>query len=512
MPETKVGVAIGVKDDTKSGLASATSNMEKFKKGVESAALKLGAIAAGAIAFDAVKDAVVSSLQAFQESEAQLARVDTILGTLSDDTLAGFGGSIEAAQQAARDFGDEIQKVGGISSETASEGFAKLLQSTGDVATATEAANVAADLATMKQIDYASAIDMVNKTLAGSDRVFTEMGVTMDENATKEERLAALAAKTAGQYEAYGQTAEGRNKVLKETFGDLQEAIGQSLQPVLDMLIPKLIEIAEAAGKWITENQGVIQSVLNTAFAVGEFLVNAIIKVIGFIGFLIEEARKVISYFMGFDASWGEIWNSIAEQVQLTFDVLLILWQGMVEGVTAFFNSVQTIWNALVGAFNVVKGVLVTAVENVKSVWNEGWTSMSSTFNGIWEGIKKVIGDAVSWITKQITQVMGFVNSLIGAANTVASIAGGAGAGVLKAASAKVPKAAAGGIVTRPTMVLAGEGGESEAIIPLSKLNRFGGGGDTYHIYIQGGNYLDRDAGNMMGDQIYQTLNKNIKP
>jgi SLT domain-containing protein len=41
---------------------------------------------------------------------------------------------------------------------------------------------------------------------------------------------------------------------------------------------------------------------------------------------------------------------------------------------------------------------------------------------------------------------------------------------------------ASGGIVTRPTFSLIGEGGEPEAVIPLSKMS--GMGGDTYNITI----------------------------
>jgi hypothetical protein len=40
-----------------------------------------------------------------------------------------------------------------------------------------------------------------------------------------------------------------------------------------------------------------------------------------------------------------------------------------------------------------------------------------------------------------------------------------------------------GGIVTRPTFSLIGEGGEAEAVIPLSKLGGMGGG-DVYNITI----------------------------
>jgi len=49
-----------------------------------------------------------------------------------------------------------------------------------------------------------------------------------------------------------------------------------------------------------------------------------------------------------------------------------------------------------------------------------------------------------------------------------------------------------------------GEGGQPEAVIPLSKLNSIGGGGVT--VNINGGNFLSEDAGVMLGDQIIERL------
>ena len=54
----------------------------------------------------------------------------------------------------------------------------------------------------------------------------------------------------------------------------------------------------------------------------------------------------------------------------------------------------------------------------------------------------------------------------------------------------KIPMLASGGIVTRPTLAMVGEGGESEAVIPLSKLRSMTGGGMavsmTNHFTING--------------------------
>jgi len=67
-----------------------------------------------------------------------------------------------------------------------------------------------------------------------------------------------------------------------------------------------------------------------------------------------------------------------------------------------------------------------------------------------------------------------------------------AAAGAIKASMSKaasgeggIPALAEGGIVTGPTLALIGEGRESEAVIPLSKLNTMmqGGGNGAVEVY-----------------------------
>ena len=47
------------------------------------------------------------------------------------------------------------------------------------------------------------------------------------------------------------------------------------------------------------------------------------------------------------------------------------------------------------------------------------------------------------------------------------------------------PGMAAGGVVTKPTEVVVGEGGEPEAIVPLSKANQMGFGGNNTTVQAQ---------------------------
>jgi hypothetical protein len=72
-------------------------------------------------------------------------------------------------------------------------------------------------------------------------------------------------------------------------------------------------------------------------------------------------------------------------------------------------------------------------------------------------------------------------------ASTASAAAGLAGLSAMSKALT-IPGLADGGIVTKPTLAMIGEGGESEAVIPLSKLNQVGGSGDlTINVNNQSG-------------------------
>ena len=94
--------------------------------------------------------------------------------------------------------------------------------------------------------------------------------------------------------------------------------------------------------------------------------------------------------------------------------------------------------------------------------------------------------------------VEGFVKALaLGPTPMAAGLAIGAGVAMIAAAGAirskmksasegSIPAMAEGGIVTGPTLALIGEGRESEAVIPLSKLNTMMQGGGSNNVVVTG--------------------------
>lgn len=92
----------------------------------------------------------------------------------------------------------------------------------------------------------------------------------------------------------------------------------------------------------------------------------------------------------------------------------------------------------------------------------------------IWSVLKLGINHLINWVETAINTPINIINGAIGAINKLPGVEIG------KIPNISIPRLAEGGIVTSATLAMVGEGGESEAVIPLSKLeNMIGSGGNN---------------------------------
>lgn len=164
------------------------------------------------------------------------------------------------------------------------------------------------------------------------------------------------------------------------------------------------------------------------------------------------------------------------------------------------FNLVSTKGAALAAGFGKVIGFLASPVgiavvaisalitagvllyknwDTVKAKAQELWEKITTCFGGIkdsiigaFEDAKQKVAGFFSWLDEKISSTP-ILGSIYGGVKFVGS----------KLMEHPVPAMASGGIVTAPTLSMIGEGGEPEAVMPLSKLERMldgissGGGG-----------------------------------
>jgi len=143
--------------------------------------------------------------------------------------------------------------------------------------------------------------------------------------------------------------------------------------------------------------------------------------------------------------------------------------------------------------------------KHLKAIGTYVTESLAPIIKDILVGAFKGLGDSVPTLLNALNKVLTMLEAIAGAANATldaldrvtagkarAAIGGAIGKALLGPLGS-IPGLADGGIVTRPTLAMIGEGGQSEAVIPLDKLGRMGGGNTT--ININGGLASSADIG-----------------
>lgn len=159
---------------------------------------------------------------------------------------------------------------------------------------------------------------------------------------------------------------------------------------------------------------------------------------------------------------------------------LVELWASFSEKFPGISAVLTTWWENAKSVFENVKGIFSNLIGFVKNVftgqWSAAWENVKGIFANIFESLKTIAKAPINWIIEKINGLIGKING-IGSMNIP-------GFGKVGVNIPTIPMMAQGGIVSSPTLAMIGEGRESEAVIPLSKLStmldtRGGGRGDT---------------------------------
>lgn len=138
--------------------------------------------------------------------------------------------------------------------------------------------------------------------------------------------------------------------------------------------------------------------------------------------------------------------------------------------VASYFGSqFSSAYNRVAAAFNLIK-VVGTAT----------WNALSSGARNAVNTIGSIAGNIVAPFRNAFRSIASLWNNTVGRINFKAPdwVPGMGGKGF---SVPKIPMLAQGGIVTAPTLAMIGEGGQSEAVIPLDKLEKMGG---SNHIIV----------------------------
>ena len=554
MAETKVGIIIEAEDRATRQLKEVSRGLDGMKGKLESMRPQFQKMAAvGTAAFAAIGAGVFKATQSASDAQEIFSKFDVVFGDVSDQ-----------AEKTAQDLRNNF----GLAESTAKD----LLSSTGDMLTgfglsgaaaldlAEKTNKLAVDLASFTNIEGGAerASKALTKALLGERESVKELGIAILEEDVKAkieamEAAGAFTNETERQKKAlatleiaisqsknaigdFARTQDGlanQQRVMQERLKELTETIGTAFIPILQSIVQKAQPVIEAMVQWIEKNPELTRRIALAAAAITGLV--AIVGILGLalpaiiagftflaspIGLVILAVTAVVAAFILFREKISEFFAVLDEKTGL-ITLMREAWEHVTEVFqTALLPALQRLWESMTPMrpfleflAKVVGGVVVIAfaalvkglewaivifsnllgiAARVQAFFNDVFVA---TINAVVNTVKK----AVEWVDRLIESLKR-LNVVQGAKNAVSS--------AFQSAKNFVGLAD-GGIVTRPTLAMIGEGGESEAVIPLSKLGAFGGGGVV--VNINGGNFLSEDAGLMLGDQIIEVLRRNMR-
>lgn len=202
-------------------------------------------------------------------------------------------------------------------------------------------------------------------------------------------------------------------------------------------------------------------------------------------------------YIDAFVTTWSWMWSNVIKPVvefiiayfKLMGDTYLWVWDNVLYPTIQALASAFTWVKDRIGEnFALVRAIISGAADFIQDRWDKtiaffreapgkigGFFSkigdtITNVFKGAFNGVARMWNDSVGKLSFTIPDIVGVPNR----GETFSF--------------PKIPMLAEGGIVTKPTLAMVGEGPESEAVIPLSKLDamlsgRGGGKGQTIHIH-----------------------------
>ena len=151
------------------------------------------------------------------------------------------------------------------------------------------------------------------------------------------------------------------------------------------------------------------------------------------------------------------IWSNLAPALQFVAELIL--------------NGLQNAFVTIAPIVENIIGVLTGLIEFLTGVFSGNW---EMAWQGICDIVSNLVQGLVQIVKLPINAIIGAVNSVIGAINncgfTIPDWVPVLGGKSFSINLPTIPMLAAGGIATAPTLAMIGEGGEPEAVLPLSKL------------------------------------------
>lgn len=200
--------------------------------------------------------------------------------------------------------------------------------------------------------------------------------------------------------------------------------------------------------------------------------------------------QVITSFVSGVIGLFGDIWNTIVATFTPVAGFVIGVFQAAWSGVMSIWGAVagffSGVWGSIVGVFSGAAGWFGAVFGQARNIIFGIFGGLGSWFQGLWGGIVGIFGSvgvsignaiggafkgAINGVLRFVSgMINGFINSINWAIGVINAIPG---VNIPKLGTINVPQLAEGGIATKATLAMIGEGSEPEAVIPLSKLSQF---------------------------------------
>lgn len=305
--------------------------------------------------------------------------------------------------------------------------------------------------------------------------------------------------------------------VIAEIAGDFADWAGGAISDGLPVLVDGIRDFADWAGKayekakpflsFLWEHKGTVLAVaaalrvLGLAIGAVTTAMNAFKTAKTFMA-LLQSSGKITQVTNAFKAFGSALMGPLGIIIAVAAAIALLYknWDTVKAWLVNFGNTVNQIWtnfsnmvgNAitaigqkfpLLGAY--LQGwweSIQAAVDNVKAIFQNIIDFISNVFSGnwsaAWQNIVNIFGNLFGMIVNlakaPINGVISAINWVLSKINsisvTIPDWVPGVGGKTLGFNIPTIPQLAEGGVATSPTLAEIGEGGEPEAVMPLSKL------------------------------------------
>ena len=297
----------------------------------------------------------------------------------------------------------------------------------------------------------------------------------------------------------------------------LGKAIGTALAPMLTSIAEWLTPIVHSIREWMEDNESLVAGI--TVFAL---TLSGLIAVIGTIMSLfiaLSVASKALAAAKaGLAIAAGAVSASmllipLAIMAVIAVGYMLIkhwdeisafairVWEGIKE---MFFSFVNTITELFIGYFEWYIGIWKSVFEAIFGLVGSGIDTITGFFGSLWENIIGIFQSGKDMIMGIVDDILGFPGDIADALQSIPGLGGLIETGLNVTGVNDAMITSKGDIV---------EFHPDDDILAMKDFGKLGGGSKVVNlsVHLEGGYYLDRNAGRKIAETLRDEFGKQIR-